>query len=103
MVELTEREFSKHLNTKFNLNLDGRNVELELTEVTVYRPQEHEQAGMERFSAVFDGPADVLLPQALYQLSHAGMGDFDIFLVPFSGGQRGYRYEAVFNYYKQQH
>jgi hypothetical protein len=57
---------------------------------------------MERFSTVFAGPADSFLPQAMYQLSHTEMGDFDVFLVPFSGDQRGYRYEAVFNYYKQE-
>ena len=47
MTELTEREFSKHLKSKFNLNLDGRHVQLELSEVKAYLPQ-HEPQGLER-------------------------------------------------------
>jgi hypothetical protein len=102
MAELTEREFSKHLNSKFNLAVNDRNLQLELVEVKAYRPQEHEQPGMERFSAFFAGPGDAPLPQAVYQLAHEKMGDFDIFLVPVSGDQRGYRYEAVFNYFRSE-
>lgn len=100
MAELTEREFSKHLNSKFNLAINDRNLQLELVEVKAYRPGEHEQQGMERFSAVFNGPGDAMLPQQVYQLSHEQMGEFDIFLVPIAGNQSGYRYEAVFNYYR---
>jgi len=98
MTELTEREFSKHLNSKFNLNFDGRHVQLELSEVKAYLPQEHEQQGMERFSTLFK--ADAYLPQSLYHLSHDQMGELDLFLVPVGGDQRGYQYEAIFNYYK---
>jgi hypothetical protein len=94
MAELTEHEFAKHVN--------ARNLQLELVEVRAYRPQEHEQPGMERFSAFFDGPGDAPLPQSSYRLSHDQMGEFDIFLVPLSGDQRGYRYEAVFNYFKSE-
>jgi hypothetical protein len=100
MADLTQQEFSKHLNSKFNLDLDGRHVQLELSEVKAYLPHEHEQQGLERFSAFFDGPGDAYLPQATYQLAHDQMGNFEIFLVPLSGNQQGYRYEAVFNYSK---
>ena len=100
MAELTEHEFSKHLNSKFKLRVNERDLELDLVEVKAYRPKEHEEEGMERFSAFFAGPGDAFLPQCLYQLSHEKMGDIDIFLVPISGDQNGYRYEAVFNYYK---
>ena len=100
MAELTESEFSKHVNSKFNLAVNDRQLQLELVEVKVYRAEEHEQPGMERFSAFFNGPGDARLEQQVYQLSHEQMGEFDIFLVPISGNQNGFRYEAVFNYYK---
>ncbi len=29
------------------------------------------------------------------------MGEFDLFLVPISGDRNGFRYEAVFNYYRK--
>ena len=101
MAELTEREFSKYLNSKFNLASNGREVQIELVEVKAYLPGEHEQQGMERFSVFFAGPGDPVLPQQVFHLSHDQMGEFDIFLVPVSGDQRGYRYEAVFNYYRE--
>jgi hypothetical protein len=100
-VALTEKEFSQHLNTRFQLKLDDQKVELELVEVKGYLPQAHEQTGMERFSVFFDGPGSVRLPQRLYALAHEQMGEFEIFLVPISGHEKGFRYEAVFNYFKK--
>jgi hypothetical protein len=100
-ASLTEKEFSQHLNTRFQLKLDDQKVELELVEVKGYLPQAHEQAGMERFSVFFDGPVNARLPQRLYALEHEQMGEFEIFLVPISGNEKGFRYEAVFNYFKK--
>jgi hypothetical protein len=98
---LTEKEFSQHLNTKFRLKLDGQELELELIEVKGYLPQAHEQTGMERFSVFFDGPGSVRLSQRLYSFQHEQMGEFEIFLVPISGNETGFRYEAVFNYFRK--
>jgi len=82
------------------LKLDGQpEIELELVEVKGYLPQESEHQGMERFSIFFDGPG-TYLRQRVYHLEHDQMGEIELFLVPISGDQRGYRYEAVFNYFK---
>ena len=97
---LTEQEFSKHLNSKFQLKLENRELELELVEVKGYPAGPNERSGMERFSVFFEGPSDVYLPQRLYPLKHERMGDFEIFLVPIAQNENGYRYEAVFNYFK---
>jgi hypothetical protein len=99
---LTEKEFSQHLNTKFQVKLDDKNIELELVEVKGYPAGPNEQGGMERFSIFFTGPGDLKLPQHVYQLAHERMGEFEIFLVPVSGDDKGYRYEAVFNYFKKE-
>ena len=99
-AQLTEAEFSKHVNTKFRVEV-GPPVELELTEVKGYLSKEHEETGMERFSAFFRGPGDRYLAQKIYTLEHEQMGTFELFLVPVSQDQNGLRYEAVFNYYKQ--
>jgi len=99
---LTEEEFSKHVNTKFRLNAntaDESQIELELSEVKGYAKKAEEHSGMERFSAFFDGPGEVQLAQATYSLSHDQMGEFEIFLVPIARNERGFRYEAVFNYF----
>jgi hypothetical protein len=98
---LTEKEFSKHVNTKFRVAVEPP-VELELTEVKGYLSREHEETGMERFSAFFRGPVDRFLRQQTYSIEHEQMGAFELFLVPVSQGHDGFRYEAVFNYYQQQ-
>ena len=98
---LTETEFSKHVNTKFRVAVEPP-LELELTEVKGYLSKEHEETGMERFSAFFRGPGERYLEQKIYSFEHEQMGAFELFLVPVSEDQNGFRYEAVFNYYKQQ-
>ena len=98
---LTANEFSKHVNTKFGVDLDGENsVDLLLTEVKGYVSKHQEQEGMERFSIYFQGPAEPHLPQKLYAFHHAEMGSFEMFLVPIAKNDEGFRYESVFNYYK---
>ena len=99
-TNLTEEEFSKHVGSKFQIASRGREVDLTLAEVKAYTPLENEQPGMERFSAFFNGPPDVLLPQKIYGLRHELMGEFELFLCPISGDAKGVRYEAVFNYYR---
>jgi|SRR5205085_11028794 len=98
---LTQEEFSKHLNTRFRVTGE-QPLELELTEVKGYLSQSHEQSGMERFSAFFRGPGERYLPQAMYSLEHEAMGAFDLFLVPVAKDENGFRYEAVFNYFREQ-
>jgi Domain of unknown function (DUF6916) len=97
---LTAAEFSKYLNTTFHV-ANHQPVDLELTHVKSYLSKEHEEAGMERFSAFFFGPENGYLPQGIYSLEHEAMGAFDLFLVPIATNQKGFQYEAVFNYYKQ--
>jgi hypothetical protein len=99
MATLTEEEFSKHIGTTFHAKLDEREVDLTLTEVKPYMP-EPRQGNMERFSLFFAGPPEVFLPQQNFHIRHDGMGEFDIFLVPLRGDEKGYIYEAVFNYFK---
>ena len=99
---LTENEFSLHLNTKYRVNVDApKPIELELVEVKSYvnKDKPGEQGGMERFSIYFRGPAEIFLPQGMYQITHERMGDFDLFLVPIARQELGFRYEAVFNYH----
>jgi len=99
-TQLTEAEFSKHVNTKFRVAIEPP-IELELTEVKGYLSKALEQTGMERFSAYFRGPGDGYLEQASYPIEHEVMGAFDLFLVPIGRDDKGLRYEAVFNYFKE--
>lgn len=100
MANLTEEEFSKHVGTTFHAKVGEREVDLTLAEVKGYMPGPSEEKRMERFSLFFDGPSDFFLPQQSFQMSHETMGDFDILIVPISGDDKRFRYEAVFNFYK---
>ena len=100
MAILTEEEFSKHVGTTFYAKLGQREVNLTLAEVKTYMPAPTEEKKMERFSLFFEGPSDSFLPQQSFEVRHGTMGEFDIFLVPINGDEKGIRYEAVFNYFK---
>ncbi|HZB44399.1 MAG TPA: hypothetical protein VE360_04120 [Pyrinomonadaceae bacterium] len=101
-VKQTEEEFRQHLNTEFNVRLnEEQTLALKLEEVQTFPALTHSRGDMERFSLYFRGPADVPLPQRIYRVEHAAMGEMDIFLVPVARDADGFRYEAVFSYYKE--
>ena len=97
----TAADFEKHVNTSFRVELESPGpMEPKLIAVTPRKSEPHEQAGMERFSAMFTGPADIFLPQSTYRVTHPEMGEFDVFLVPIAPEANEFRYEAVYNYYR---
>ena len=97
----TEAEFAANINSIFRLNVNTPNpIELTLIEVKSHQRAANEQADMERFSAVFSGPTEVFLPQQTYLVSHEQMGQFEIFLVPIGKESDGFRYEAIYNYFR---
>ena len=101
MSELTEKNFARHLNTKFVVRgATPDPVELELVEVKGYNAGPNEQGGMERFSLFLRGPSEAFLPQNTYALEHEGMGTHELFIVPVGRDQNGFRYEIVFNYFR---
>ena len=100
-VSLTEKEFSRHVGTEFQVKLDEQEIDLKLVEVKGYLSQENEQTGLERFSTFFVGPREPFLPQRVYSIRHERMSEFELFLVPVAGDENSFRYEAVFNYVKR--
>lgn len=95
LESFTIETFSGHLGESFRLYPDAASpLEVELVSAT----GPDESTGDARpFSIVFRGPADTLLPQRIYQMEHAGIGSFELFLVPIAPDEEGHRYEAVFN------
>jgi len=97
----TEEEFRQHLNTPFRVQVNApKPIDLTLVAVESRPSDATEEQGMERFSVFFSGSPEFLLPQSLYRLVHPEMGEFDIFLAAIAQEPEGYRYEAVYNYYK---
>lgn len=99
--KLTADDFTQHLKTKFRVRLSEEDAtELELDEVNPLPPLTDSRGEVERFSLYFNGPDDHYLQQMTYHIEHEQMGEMDIFLVPLSRDERGFRYEAVFSYFK---
>jgi hypothetical protein len=97
----TAEDFRRHVGTKFGVRVETpRPLELELTEVKDYNPGGGEPGGMERFSLYFEGPGDIMLKQGTLTLDHPEMGELMLFMVPIGRDERGFRYEVVFNYFK---
>jgi Domain of unknown function (DUF6916) len=86
--------FAENLNQVFQLRAEAdKLVEVKLVEVSELKKTSQQ----ERFSIVFKGPNDTLLPQSAYQMTHERAGTFSIFLVPVGMEADGFLYEAVFN------
>ena len=100
MENLTGADFRSHLNQTFRIHTESSEpLEYELIEVSEVGPDSREgDAGARRsFSSLLRGPAEPVLPQAIYRIEYAEMGALDIFLVPIGPDNQGMRYEAVFN------
>ena len=99
---LSEEDFRKHLHTKFHVRAAGEvEVALELAEVEGYQGSDQEPGGMERFSLLFDGPPNFFLEQGVYAFDHEQLGEVTLFLVPVERGEQGFRYESVFNFFRE--
>jgi hypothetical protein len=97
----TAEEFGQYLNTPFRLQVNApKPIDITLVGVESRPLDPTEEAGMERFSVFFSSPLEFLLPQGTYRVTHPQMGEFDLFLVAVGQEADGYRYEAVYNYYK---
>lgn len=102
---LSKESFAEQLNTKFRVlpeQEDAPEVELELAELVEFPTLTHSRSDVERFSLYFYGPNDLFLPQRTYRLAHEQMGEHLIFLTAVAQEPRGYRYEAVFSYFKDE-
>ena len=93
-IILKKEHFEPYLNQNFNMKGEGVDgISLELNNIT-----DSSNDDAYRFEVVFIGPKEPMLPQMVYTLVHEEMGEINLFLVPFAVG----KYEAVFNYLKEQ-
>ncbi|EAP99102.1 hypothetical protein JNB_03000 [Janibacter sp. HTCC2649] len=101
MIEwLTDEHFGSRVGERFDAMAgDGVAVVLELVEVvTSDEPGGRGPDGQERtqFSLLFRGPLSPALGQGTYDVRHAELEDFVLFLVPLGPDADGPRYEASF-------
>ena len=75
---------------------EGATLDLTLTEAKA-GPWQPEDGSTLAFELIFRGPADPILPQATYRMSHATLGSLDIFIVPIARDADTTTYQAVFS------
>ncbi|HWI64812.1 MAG TPA: hypothetical protein VNT75_23530 [Symbiobacteriaceae bacterium] len=98
LEQLSLPVFTEHLNTTFRAVPEpGHAVDL----VLVQAQDKGSTTRIEQFSVMFRGPLHTFLPQRLYALEHAVLGSFELFLVPVGKDEDGFRYQAVFNRFRQ--
>jgi hypothetical protein len=100
LEEMSHALFAGHVGTTFQAQFGERAVELTLVEARLNTPLGQRPAILTRrqsFSLLFRAPAGTAAPQQIYQLNHAVLGDFGLFLVPVGPDAEGMLYEAVFN------
>jgi hypothetical protein len=95
----TVATFADHVGETFQIRADTKPVELALIAATDLTSRGGPGAAARQrapFSIVFRGPGDTPLPQQIHRMQHAGIGEFEIFLVPVGPDREGMLYEAIF-------
>ena len=89
-------QFAACLNQDFEIVTKGDPVTLQLVEA---RPWGPDQPGAARqpFNLKFRGPPPLRLPQGVYRMTNAEMGEMEVFLVQIAADQTSSTFEAVFN------
>ena len=98
MQFLALEHFAGHVGETFTVALDhDGNAPFALVEAQPLPV--HQYNGMVRspFSLLFRHEAAIVFPQKIYQMKHASMGEFGIFLVPIARDRTGFIYQALFN------
>lgn len=97
MQVLTLEHFASLLNEMFSVDLGEGQSSFTLVEAQPLSAPP--LAGLARapFSLLFHHPSAILFPQRIYQMTHARLGEFGIFLVPVARNREGFIYQAIFN------
>jgi hypothetical protein len=97
LESFTIATFSALVGTTFEIVLDDQSsLQLSLAALTPLG-EPSISGGRPPFSLEFVEAGGGLVPQRIYRMRHAELGEIDLFLVPLGLDARGMRYEAVFN------
>jgi len=88
-------QFAACLNQDFQIVFTDGTLVLQLSDATARTAPEG--ATRDPFTLIFRGPAPLRLPQGIYRLSNAQLGEMEIFLVQIAADQTSSTLEAVFN------
>lgn len=98
MLDLAEvrcEQFAACLNQDFEIVFPDGTLSLKLSEA---RPLGSRPESLrDPFALTFLGPAKLRLPQRIYKMRNATLGEMEIFLVQIAADQTSSTFEAVFN------
>ncbi len=90
-------QFESHQKDEFSIQFKQDQPDsCQVKEITISNAPANEN-GEQQFSVVFKNSDPTVFEQGVYQVSHAQLGDFDLFLVPVYGNDSEVHYEAVFS------
>ena len=97
--KMQKADFSPYLNDEFTVQTESFGaVPIELVEISDKNYETHEH-----LSLIFRGSKDTVCNQQIYTISHAKMGEMELFLVPIiSEKTDGQYYQVIFNYMIEQ-
>ncbi len=93
---LAMHRFENALLTAFTVSTlceDGTNAPL-INLVLVELSSRGAIPGYEQYAALFQGPAEPVVPQGTYQFRHALLGELTLFMVPVRGDRERVQYEV---------
>lgn len=95
LAQFRYEQFVPCLNQDFAIVLSDGALLLQLFEV---RPlAKRAESFRDPFALTFLGRAGLRLPQGIYRMRHATLGEMEIFLVQIGADKTGSTFEAVFN------
>jgi hypothetical protein len=87
-------DFSACVNQDFEIATSAARLVVQLFEA---RSRPAPDDGRDPFTLTFRGPPPLRLPQGIYKLSNAQLGEMEIFLVQIAADETSSTFEAVFN------
>jgi hypothetical protein len=93
MTGLRLEDFDAYVGETWQVDAGAGTVPLRLDRAQKLARAMRDEGG---FRLEWLGPADPVLPQAIYRFSRDG-GACEMFIVPVAREASGYRYEAIFN------
>ena len=95
LAEVRREQFAACLNQDFEIVFPDGTLAVKLSEARALgiRPE----SVREPFALTFLGRAGLRLPQHIYKMRNAQLGEMEIFLVQIAADQKSSSFEAVFN------
>ena len=95
-LKFSREAFQPHEGKEFFIDLGTEKISAELIDVSDMLETSDGVKESRQFSLVWRGPAEAVIEQGTYKVSHPELGEADLFLVPIGPDKEGMRYEAVF-------